>query len=444
MKKQIIDLALADAVSFLENVNTSKTFKNITEKYIQKHNKGIFVNFTYNASNAESLFQCLEGKYSFRISPKVVKPFSRDKVLNISRLLDKVDDTKRKLFDRRTALKKIQKSYHQMNSYLKVEDSYISISDIPANVEDVLVNAFQEGNALTVHASLLQFEMRNVKSSIKKEEKLNDMLRNVQNHTRYVENELKHVDELFFKQVLKRYYSSIEAHAKKLFNNKEVYVIYNETEWVKKYFNQRNQFYFDLKPISTLTKYETEMITFIEENAHKMFNLLIQHGEFSYSIGESNTSSRFKKYSENSAQQEYEKWEEALTEFQKENPLFSSTVHLYDEMSHALGKDAFSADALLQYTFKHFPQDLIDRYNFILKAKEKAEKDRYEYKPVTKEIPSIVEAFSELTFVVEQKQNMNYWYVTHKKKYNDVIQSISNDEYELCLNKVKKEQEEWI
>lgn len=444
MKKQIIDLALADAVHFLEKANTSKTFKNITEKYIEKHNKGIFVNFSYNSSNAESLFKSLERKYSFRLDSQSTFPFSRDRVLKVSKLRDKVDGKKRKLFDRSTTLSKIEKSYHQVNSYLNVKDNYMSLGQAPENLEDVLVNAFHEGDALTVHASLLQFEKRNTQNSIKQQKKLDGMLQNIQSQTRYVEYELKHVDELFLKQVLKRYFASIEEHARKLFNTKQVYVIYSEADWIRKYSEQKNHFHLDLKQIGSLTKYETEMILFIEENAHKMFNLLIQHGEFSYSVGESNTSSRYKKYNEYPEHEAYLMWEEKLNTFQKENPLFASTIHLYDEMKHALGKESFSANTLLKYAFKQFPQHIIDEYNFILNEKETADKKRFEFKPVTKEIPSIVEAFSELKFEVEQKQDMNYWYASRKVKYNDIIHSISNDEYELCMGKVKKEEEEWI
>lgn len=438
-----MDLALTDAVHFLEKANTSKTFKNIVEKYIEKHNKGIFVNFTYNSSNAEGLFKSLERKYSFRLDSKAVLPFSRDRVLKISKLLDKVDDKKRKLFDRSTTLYKIEKSYHKVNSYLNVEDNYVSLGPTPENLEDVLVNAFHEGDTLIVHASLLQFEKRNAQNSINQQNKLDSMLRNIQSQTRYVEYELRHIDELFLKQVLKSYFASIETHARKLFNNKQVYVIYNEADWIKKYAEQKNRFHFDLKQIGSLTKYETEMILFIKENAHKMFNLLIQHDEFSYSVGESNTYSRYKKYKEYPAHEAYLMWEEKLNTFQKENPLFASTIHLYDEMKHALGKGSFSSDTLLKYTFAHFSQSTINEYNFILQEKEKSDKQRFEFKPVTKEIPSIVETFSELEFKVEQKQNMNYWYATRKVKYNDIIHSISNDEYELCMGKVKKEEEEW-
>jgi len=439
-----MDLALADAVHFLEKANTSKTFKNIVEKYIKKHNKGIFVNFSYNSSNAEGLFKSLERKYSFRLDSKAILPFSRDRVLKVSKLSDKVDDKKRKLFDRSTTLSKIEKSYHQVNSYLNVEDNYMSLGQAPENLEAVLVNAFHEGDTLTVHALLLQFEKRNTQNSIKQQKKLDDMLKNIQSQTRYVEDELKHVDELFLKQALKRYFTSIEKNARKLFNNKQVYVIYSEADWIKKYSEQQNHFHLDLKKMGSLTKYETEMILFIEENAHKMFNLLIQHDDFSYSVGESNTYSRYKKYGEYPEHEAYLMWEEKLNAFQKENPLFASTIHLYDEMKHALGKGSFSADALLKYAFKHFPQHIIDEYNFILNEKEKADKQRFEFKPVTKEIPSIVEAFPELKFEVEQKQDMNFWYAMRKVKYNDVIHSISNDRYELYLNKVKKEEDEWI
>ncbi|MCU7667858.1 hypothetical protein [Bacillus thuringiensis] len=438
MQKNIVDLAITEAASYMEKLNTSRTYQNIVEKYIDKHNKGIFVDFTFNTNTATGLFRYFEHTYNFKSSKEVIKPFSRDKVIKISNLNSKVRKKKRELNDKEEVYKKIQSRYRKLALHfgLKMPKTY----ELPEDKFSHLIDSYSKGDTMHVSTSVLELELENISKQIKIQNNLEEMLGNTSNNIPYVEYELKHVEEEFFKCVLRKYFSLIQEYSSRLFDREKVYVIYNEKEWLSSYKKERERGN-NLNSIQTTgdsSKIDTFMILFIQKNFN-MFDLQVNKEEFSYAIGNHSTRTRFKNTPDEDKESEFEKWEKILLSFQEQHSEFSVAVSVYNDIVASVGKSEESAHILLKYLFDKFPTELINEYNYITGEKRKAREKRTSFKPKNIEFPTIVQTFPNLNFVIRKVQDMNYWYALQQKKYNDVMCSISNDEYELTLYELKED-----
>lgn len=436
MQKNIVDLAITEAASYMEKLNTSRTYQNIVEKYIDKHNKGIFVDFTFNTNTAAGLFRYFEGIYNFKSSKEVTKPFSRDKVIKISNLNSKVKKKRRELNDKEEVYKKIQSRYRKLALHfgLKIPKAY----ELPEDKFSHLIDAYSKGDTVHVSTSVLELELENIAKQIKIQYDLEAMLGKVSNNIPYVEYELKHIEEEFFKCVLRTYFSVIREHSSRLFDKEKVYVIYNEKEWLRMYKEERERTN-NLNSVQTIgdsSKIDTFMILFIQKNFN-MFDLQVNKGEFSYAIGNRFTRTHFKNTPDEYNESNFEKWEKTLLSFQKQHSEFSVAVSVYNDIVASVGKNEESAHILLKYLFDKFPTELINEYNYITGEKRKAREKQTSFKPRNIEFPTIIQTFPNLNFVIRQVQDMNYWYALQQKKYNDVMCSISNDEYELKLYELK-------
>ncbi len=434
VKKNIINIALKEAAQFLGRLNTSKTFKAITDKYIKKHNKGIFVNFTFNAVDSSILFKGFQHKYSFETDKEVILPFNRNKVVHISNLNKKIDAKTRKLMEIQSNIRKVKARYKKTKEELHLlkDEDIVTLNKPTSLIEEQLLESFHNGDTLTVNDTLLALELHRIKYQLKVQRQLRNMLQITTQNTPYVEKALEEAETAFLKQVLKRYFTSIETQAQLIFGNAKLFVGYDEDEWVKDYHKAKKEFHFDDKVMGNLTPFETRMMRYIEDNCFK-YQLLVRKDEFSYSIGNHTRYGYFLPKKASYVELEYKQWEQEYLKFQEQNPEFLSSVRLYEDLSSTVGKDIFSANALIQYIFKNFSQDMINQYNFLNKQLEKAEKAQHEYSYKIKKAPDILEAFPEIQFEVKQKQSMAHWIVSRKKEYEDIITTVCNNEYELRL-----------
>lgn len=432
MKKDILHLAMDETILHIKEMKTSKTFKSITEKYIKLHNMGIFINFSFNSSDATGLFGSFSHRYNFPIEIEIKKEFNRDRVLYFADLergrVDKIKSLKNELRNNNDIVEEFERSIKHFN--LKLPST--SILSTPGVIE----KSYNENDLITLVLGLFFNRKKELEMKIRKTEKDLTYIRNSSNKIRYAEDELQNTEVEFFKIVLKRYISAIERYATSMFMNKKVCVVYSEKEWIEFYKTKRNNERNLSSTINGISNFEYMMIDLLKEKTTKI-KVKIYDTEFTYTVSKSGINCDYAKEPINPYKERLKDLYVQFDNFKEEYPEFFLATKLLSQLDSKVKHNDSLKIIIVNFLRANNSVDVISRYDCLVKEIQDNEKQKFS--PLMNIVrPKFNEVFPHLKIDTQKEKDMAYWYALQQEKYNEVIVSLSNNEFVFPLLKYPK------
>lgn len=431
MQKNIIELAKEEAITYLKNLDTSRTFKQIVDRYIKLHNKGIFINFRFNSSDATGLFGSFSHFYNFKIDSHINPEFRRDRVLLFGNL-EKKQRNKINMYEKELEqIRSIENRFRESSRHFELNLKDVSV---PTDItKEYLLDTYRNNEFLNFTSAAISLRKKNARDNEKTSRNLISLVNKLERDMRYVESELKHIELQYFKLVLKKYFDSIGLYAAQLFSVPKAIAIYREKEWLKFYTEKRDRTLNYYSSDVNLSNFESFIIQIIEDNIDK-FSLKLFDDKYVYSVSNSHTSVDLLHKPKNNIETKIEELNNAYREFVNQYPEFVVAVRTINDTAQKLDSQDHLLLNILSFIRQHYPGEIFEEYNNIVCKIQEAEKEKYSPESYPN-LPDFYASFSNLTFDIKKEKDLAYWYALKEERYNDVIQSITNKSYILPLTK---------
>lgn len=427
MTKNIIDIALHETKNYIKKLNTSKVFKNITDSYIHKHNKGFHVGFTYNSTDAKGLFSVFPHWYGFELEIDINPEFNRNREVHLINLDNRLNTEIKNLLDKKSRYRKIKNTHNELIASSSIE--------VPLQPNGKLVSTEHELGAAEFSSRLLDAILMDLKEKIERKKKHQHIIKSVWSSIHYPQTSLKHIEIEYFKKILCVYMSSIQMHVRKLFKNDEVYVLYKEKEWISGYEDYREKEKNGAQATDGLSRVENCILSYIQKKFNA-FSIQLHKEDFVFTIAKSFRDVSLKKNAVQNPKNQMQKWETDYRNFVERHPEFNLLLNLRNEIIYALDDKEPSVQLIMKYIFNTHTQQIIDEYNSLIKQKNEINKlhNNNSYR-TGQDFPALQVAFPHVAFEVRTERDLGLSFALKEDIYNDVLVRVHNDAYNLTLSK---------
>lgn len=412
-KLNILLQSRQETMNYLIALNTSKHFSNLINRHAKLHNKGIFVNFSYNARNAVDLFDVLLRRYASD-APLLegLRPeFSRSKVVRIKEMEKRIQQKERGMEKRHRDFREFDNTYQQLLMDLKSSIQPEHKSSL-VGVEVVLGYEKQE----------YEKESQNVKNA---QRVIHTTLKN-----RRVLTSVTHDAELvYLKLVVDFYMKRVESYLRELFGTERLRLSYHTKDFVDRYKNVD----YPRMSVEGFSPFESRLMKTLED-CSTLFSVQIFTEEQIYKFSEKQFFSTEVKEA-NKKKEDYPLivLDERLQELYRTHPDFYIYLKMSGDMNNKNYGQSEEHQILRHFLLNSISKQVIDEYNQIVKEMQELKQPVQPAAPKRKPLPSLSEFFPDLQFEFGQELDLGYKFGLNKVKYNPVFVAVSNDRLSLSF-----------
>lgn len=405
--------SLLKSIHHLKSLSTVTHFEHVINRYLNLHNKGIFVDFSYNSLNANDLFGVLFQRYgvtppeNLYVQPK----FTRMKKVKIDSIRTRIEQT----------MKSNSQNY---SDFKKIEMQFV---DSKGDIQSFLNSSHLA--TLDIVDTVFKLEKEKFEKEKKSAQSMLQVLRFTVNNTRRVTTATENSELMYFDLILDFYMKQVASYLKELFQNETLYVTYDKQTW-REYFRSANNTIHDHE----LSSFENRIIQTITQNKGS-FTVEVKTVDYSYKFSKT---SFWKEYIDVTKYQPTRRSTEDI-ELKLEG-LYKKYPDFYLILRASQGfKNTYQTDTdayhSLNYLLHHvFSKEVIEEYNQLINELNDIKKEHTKTSFPTREpIPTIQDVFPHLVFNIGQQLDWGYKIGLNQEKYNDIILSVSNDTHSLTF-----------
>lgn len=432
MRENIVELALNETLEYLKRLNIKQHYRNLLSRYMDYHNKGIYVHFNFGALKTADYYGYYVNRYGL---PDEMLNLLNDKKPYDIRM--KIFDLKKKIEKKKTSINQDLRQWRNLLTELKNELSRVSHFDD--------IKLMQAGQSL-----ISIYDQKIDKLTFQKDclEKASENLRRMENQYKRIYEEFQNADVQLVIHIVKYFIKTLEKYLFKLFKNETVRLDYSMKDITNRYLENKNNRRIELYPDHEMSIFEREMIGFLDQ-VKRMFKIVIEKDSLVYRL----TASEYyfvprieqrKKRESFTAEKErlFVPIQEFLNEHKGFYLLLTAMVNVErnfgdDEVIKAINESLYklySEKTILKYY--QLSHDLRQKLNeFEGKGTEEAQ-----YYFATEAIEKMIKDFPSLHFKHGVKEDetynfmMRHYNLDHEKKYVYYVDEIANEEFFLTIS----------
>lgn len=430
MSENVIELALNEALEHLKKLNIKQHYRNLLSRYMDYHNKGIYVHFNFGALKTADYFGHYVNRYGL---PKEMLKLLNDKKPFDVRM--RVYELKNRLEKRKAGFEKDLRRWEKLLGELKDDLSSLD------KVDDIKL--IEAGRSLiTIYENKideLTFQKDGLRKAI-------DNLRRMETQYKRIYEEFQNSDIQLLIHIVKYFMKALEKYLLKLFKNETVRLVYSTKDITKHYLESKNNSRIELYPDDELSVFEREIIGFLEQ-VKRRFKIFLEKDGLIYRLTASEH--YFVPYIERSNKENFSSEKERLLvpiqQFFNENRGFYLLLSAMANVEEKFGDDEVVKE-IHESLYKLYPEKTILKYYQLIhdlkqklnefEGRETAEAQCY---IDTKAIEKMIKDFPLLHFKHGVKEDENYnfimkcYNIDHEKKFIYYIDEIANGEFLLKI-----------
>lgn len=412
-KINILNQSRQEAMDYLKTLKTSNHFTHLIERYAKIHNKGIFVDFSYNSRNAVDLFDVLLQRYASDapLLTGLRKDFSRNKVVKIKEIEKRMQQKERAVEKRHRDFKEFDNTYQHLLMDLKSEIQPEHKSNL-VGVEVVLGYEKQE----------YEKESQNLKSA---QRVIHTTLKN-----RRILTSVTHAAELIYlKLVVDFYMKRVESYLRGLFGTERLHLSYHTKDFLDRYKNVD----YPRVVAEGLSPFEGRLMKTLED-CSTLFSVQIFTEEQIYKFSEKQFfASELKEANKKKADYPLIVLDEQLQQLYLTHPDFYIYLKIAGDMDNKHYEQSEEYLTLRHFLLNSISKEVIEEYNHIVKEMQKIKQPEQRVAPKRKPLPSLSEHFPDLQFEFGQELDLGYKFGLNEVRYNTVFVAVSNDRLTLSF-----------
>lgn len=405
----IVKQAFTETVEYLKRLDVKKHHKNLLLKYMDCHNKGIYIHFDYLSSNPQGYYGYYVNRYGLS---KEMLSFLHDQMpqdvrLKIIRLKNKTEKEMKEVSER-------LKAWHD------VWDTFNNKINTWEGEKDPIWTK--------IFSSLIDIYSRKIDEMSAKKMKLQcamDNLERMEESIRRIGNSFNNADKQILKLVIKHFIGILSKYLSELFG-REARIIYSMDEIKKNYFKNKNQIlpFFD----PNMSHFESGVLGFLKKNMMNMFKIEVETDEKIYCLTACGTNFSLMAKLKCNLPSKYAIYTQ-MREFLNKNKALEFLLGELSVVSEFV-KDESAKEEIGDLIVRLLPGEVIETYLDLLNEYKKHH-GTWESMHLWEEeaIKQMKEDFPALQFDVEKKEN---------KIYNLFAKQNGNTQFAYRINEIRK------